>query len=162
MAAGALFNSCTFQSPLGWLKLVSDGTALTALHFSTHLAATGAGDAVLAEACCQLEAYFNGKLRHFTVPLKPQGSLFQHKTWHALQRIPFGAVWHYQQLAAAIGNGKASRAVGMANHKNPLPIIIPCHRVIGKNGALTGYAGGLAHKAWLLRHEGITRLYQRP
>ena len=101
----------------------------------------------------QLDAYFNGKLQQFTVPFELQGTAFQKTVWEALCTIPYGTVVSYQDIAIAIGNPKAVRAVGMANNKNPISIIIPCHRVIGKQGSLTGYAGGLDKKQWLLSHE---------
>jgi len=98
----------------------------------------------------ELEEYFQGKRREFSVPLKPDGTEFQKKVWKALTEIPYGETRTYGEVAAAVGNDKASRAVGMANHCNPIPVIIPCHRVIGKNGKLTGYAGGLEKKTALL------------
>lgn len=101
----------------------------------------------------QLEAYFLGTLREFEIPLDPAGSDFQLKAWRALGRIPFGETRTYGQIAAAIGQPKATRAVGLANHDNPIAIVIPCHRVIGANGQLTGYGGGMPRKRWLLDHE---------
>lgn len=98
----------------------------------------------------ELEEYFQGKRKEFSVPLKPDGTEFQKKVWKALTEIPYGETRTYGEVAAAVGNDKASRAVGMANHCNPIPVIIPCHRVIGKNGKLTGYAGGLEKKTALL------------
>ncbi|ACV27292.1 methylated-DNA--[protein]-cysteine S-methyltransferase [Kangiella koreensis] len=103
----------------------------------------------------QLQEYFQGKRQEFDLPLKADGTDFQQTVWQALCKIPFGETWNYGQLAQAIGNKNASRAVGAANGKNPISIIVPCHRVIGANGTLTGYAGGLTIKEWLLKHEGI-------
>ena len=101
----------------------------------------------------QLDAYFNGMLHVFDAPLDPVGSDFQHKVWKALSQIPFGQTRSYGQIAKAIRQPKATRAVGLANNQNPLAIIIPCHRVIGADGSMTGYGGGLPRKRWLLEHE---------
>jgi methylated-DNA-[protein]-cysteine S-methyltransferase len=105
----------------------------------------------------QLEAYFNGSLQEFEVPLDPEGSEFQHKVWKALAQIPFGETRSYGAIAAAIGQPRASRAVGLANNQNPIAIVVPCHRVIGANGSLTGYGGGVNRKRWLLDHEAQHR-----
>lgn len=101
----------------------------------------------------QLESYFLGTLREFEVPLDPLGSEFQIKIWNALARIPFAETRTYGEIAREVGQPKAARAVGLANHDNPIPIIVPCHRVIGANGSLTGYGGGVNRKRWLLEHE---------
>ena len=103
----------------------------------------------------QLSAYFNGRLTRFDVDMELIGTEFQKKVWHALAQVPYGTTLSYGELAGQIGNPNASRAVGMANGKNPIPIIIPCHRVIGKNGSLTGFGGGLSVKQSLLRLEGV-------
>ncbi|MBL8309373.1 MAG: methylated-DNA--[protein]-cysteine S-methyltransferase [Burkholderiales bacterium] len=103
----------------------------------------------------ELDAYFAGKLRAFSVPLAPKGTDFQKRVWTALTKVPFGETRTYGQQAAMIGQPAAVRAVGAANGKNPIAIIVPCHRVIGANGTLTGYAGGLHNKALLLKLEGI-------
>ena len=120
----------------------------------------GAQDAspLLDAAEAQLREYFAGARRTFDLPLAPHGTAFQQRVWAALRAIPYGETCTYGELAAAIGSPNASRAVGMANHRNPIPIIIPCHRVIGANGTLTGYAGGLEIKRKLLALEGITIL----
>lgn len=102
----------------------------------------------------QLNLYFEGKLKEFDVKLNIEGTEFQKKVWKELMKIPYGKTVSYLDIAKAIGNEKAVRAVGGANNKNKLPIIIPCHRVIGKNGSLIGYTGGLPKKEWLLKHEG--------
>jgi methylated-DNA-[protein]-cysteine S-methyltransferase len=104
----------------------------------------------------QLSDYFEGKLMEFSIPVQLSGTAFQVRVWNALQKIPFGVTWSYQQLAAEAGNPRGMRAAGSANGRNPLPIIIPCHRVIRKNGDIGGYSSGLSIKRWLLRHEGIT------
>ena len=105
----------------------------------------------------ELEEYFKGKRKEFTVPCRPEGTDFQKRVWEALTRIPYGETRTYKEIAAEAGNPKASRAVGMANNKNPVPIIIPCHRVIGSDGKLTGYAGGLGVKEFLLNLERENR-----
>ena len=120
-----------------------------------------AGDAalqdtpLLLEAKRQLEEYFAGLRASFSLPLNPQGTAFQKKVWQQLEAIPYGQTRTYGQIAAAVGQPTASRAVGGANHNNPIAIVIPCHRVIGANGKLTGYAGGLDIKEKLLRLEGV-------
>lgn len=105
------------------------------------------------EALGQLGAYFDGRLRCFALPLQPSGTDFQQRVWAALADIAYGQTESYGQLAARVGNPKACRAVGLANGRNPLPLVLPCHRVIGSNGSLTGYGGGLELKRWLLAHE---------
>jgi methylated-DNA-[protein]-cysteine S-methyltransferase len=107
-----------------------------------------------AAAAEQLVAYFAGRLRQFELPLDAQGTPFQRRVWAELLRIPFGTTASYRQLAAAVGNANASRAVGLANGANRLAVVIPCHRIIGSDGSLTGYAGGMERKAWLLGLEG--------
>lgn len=151
------------DSPTGELLLMSDGKALTDLHMTAgkYVPATGKDwlrdDAlpVFALARRELDAYFAGDLRRFTVPLAPRGTDFQRRVWKALTEIPFGQTRSYGQQAAMIGQPTAVRAVGSANGKNPIGIIVPCHRVIGANGTLTGYAGGLHNKELLLKLEGI-------
>lgn len=108
---------------------------------------------ILREAIQQLQEYFAGQRKEFDLPIKMQGTEFQKKVWQALQEIPYGEVSSYGKLAEKIGNAKACRAVGMANHRNPIAIVVPCHRVIGSNGKLVGYAGGLDKKEWLLEME---------
>ena len=151
------------NSPAGELLLMSDGRALTDLHMTTGKYVPEArkdwvrDDAlpVFALARKELDAYFAGTLRTFTVPLAPKGTDFQKRVWTALTKIPFGETRTYGQQAAMIGQPAAVRAVGAANGKNPIGIIVPCHRVIGANGTLTGYAGGLHNKELLLKLEGI-------
>lgn len=154
----------TIESPVGPLRLVAEGDALVALRFldADDLADSPLGGAVdgledgadapvLAEAAAQLAAYFAGDRHDFDLPLAPLGTEFQHRVWAALRRIGFGATATYGEIARAIGlTPAASRAVGLANGRNPLPIVVPCHRVIGANGTLTGYAGGLERKRILL------------
>jgi methylated-DNA-[protein]-cysteine S-methyltransferase len=114
-------------------------------------------NAPFAEAIRQLRAYFQGELKNFDLPLSPEGTEFQLRVWKNLCEIPYGETISYGQLAQRIGNPKASRAVGLANGSNPIPIIIPCHRVIGSNGSLTGYGGGLSNKKMLLALESSQR-----
>lgn len=146
------------ESPVGWLRLVAEGGALVALHMEDEAAGpagppAAAADPVLDEACRQLSAWFAGERRAFDLPLGPEGTPFQRAVWRALRDIPYGETRSYGQIAAAIGRPAAVRAVGAANGQNPLALIVPCHRVIGASGALTGYAGGLERKRWLLGHE---------
>ena len=143
----------TYESPIGTLYLTSNQDALLGVSFISEIREEQESSPVLDMAMQQLDAYFNGKLQQFTVPFELQGTAFQKTVWEALCTIPYGTVVSYQDIAIAIGNPKAVRAVGMANNKNPISIIIPCHRVIGKQGSLTGYAGGLDKKQWLLSHE---------
>jgi len=108
------------------------------------------GDPLLLDAADQLRAYFAGELRRFDLPLSPRGTAFQHRVWDAVAAIPYGATATYSEVAASIGSPRACRAVGAANGRNPLPLIVPCHRVIGSTGGLTGYGGGLEAKRALL------------
>ena len=149
----------TLPSPIGPLTLVARGSELTGLYLDAQRhrpddAALGAqGDAdgeLFAAAAGQLAAYFAGQLTEFSLPLAPAGTAFQAKVWAALQTIPYGQTWSYGQLAAKIGNPSAIRAVGLANGKNPISLVIPCHRVVGSDGTLTGYGGGLERKRFLL------------
>ena len=140
------------ESPIGPLTLTEEDGALIRLDFGKKGQA-GPETTLLAEAKKQLEQYFSGTLRSLTLPLRPEGTPFQQKVWAALLQIPWGETRTYGQVAAMIGQPKACRAVGMANNRNPLPIFIPCHRVIGANGQLTGYAGGLSAKEHLLSLE---------
>jgi methylated-DNA-[protein]-cysteine S-methyltransferase len=147
------------DSPVGTLLLRGDGNALTHLHMheqkhrSVLPPECERNDAVFREVRKQLQAYFVGKLQRFDVPLAGEGTAFQKTVWRALLDIPFGVTQTYGELAKQLGNANASRAVGLANGRNPIGIIVPCHRVIGANGTLTGYAGGLERKQWLLAHE---------
>lgn len=148
-------NSCLLDSPLGQLQLVSNGRALVQIAFpGTHVVTDGAGnDPVLERARIQLTEYFAGERRAFDLPLAAQGTSFQAAVWQALARIPFGELRSYRDIAVEIGRPSAVRAVGAANGRNPLPIVVPCHRVIGSDGSLTGFAGGLDAKRVLLALE---------
>ena len=142
----------TMQSPIGLLTIEETDGAITALRFGGETVSPPP-TRLLQRAAQQLTEYFAARRRRFDLPLRPQGTAFQQAAWSALCAIPYGQTRTYAQQAAAIGNPKACRAVGMANHCNPLPLFIPCHRVIGAGGKLTGYAGGLAVKRFLLELE---------
>ena len=146
----------TLSSPIGILTLKSSGGAVNALLFGDHCQGLPSCP-VLEQAATELEEYFSGTRRVFSIPLHANGTEFQRTVWTALLSIPHGETVSYADLAAKIGKPAACRAVGNANNRNPLPILIPCHRVIGKNGSLTGYAGGLAVKEFLLRLEQKNR-----
>ena len=152
-----MINYCYLESPLGTLRLVSDGTALNRLELPDLIGADGelADSQILREARRQLLDYFAGKRRTFDLPLAARGTDFQRQVWRVLTHIPFGDTRSYAAIARQLKRPRAVRAVGAANGKNPLPIIVPCHRVIGSNGSLTGYAGGLAAKKQLLALEGV-------
>ena len=151
----------TVDSPVGTLLLVSDGAALTALHFGgVRDAGRPAGTSIANDAAApfpqarqELAEYFAGRRAEFTVPLAPGGTPFQARVWEALRRIPHGATASYAEIARAVGSPGGARAVGTACRRNPLAIIVPCHRVIGSDRTLTGYAGGLARKKRLLELE---------
>lgn len=151
------WTTTRLASPLGALRLYAREGALCGLYLPGHGppldAAEAPDDPVLALAAAQLSEYFAGARREFSVPLRAAGTDFQRTVWRALQQIPFGATRSYGALAHAIARPSASRAVGAANGRNPISILVPCHRVIGSDGSLTGYAGGVAAKQWLLAHE---------
>lgn len=168
---------CWLETPIGRLLLLGDGTSLTGVHFpSAAVARDGTKDhrhgwatvpagsredsAALREPLSQLEAYFEGRLQRFDLPLAPRGTPFQLRVWNALRDIPYGETASYGAIAAGLGEPGASRAVGAANGNNPIPVIVPCHRVIGADGTLTGFGGGLERKRWLLEHEGAAGFQQ--
>ena len=142
----------TIDSPVGPLVLTSDGTSLTGVLFDAEVDPTWSTQpcAVLDRAAAQLGEYFAGERTEFDLPLEPAGTPFQRSTWLALREIPYAETINYGQLALRVGNPKASRAVGLANGRNPISIVVPCHRVIGADGSLTGYGGGLDRKRLLL------------
>ncbi|HEY9775080.1 MAG TPA: methylated-DNA--[protein]-cysteine S-methyltransferase [Planktothrix sp.] len=153
------------ESPLGKLILISDGTALTGLYILDYydvskkeIGEENSAVEPFAEARKQLRQFFDGKRTEFDLPLNIVGTDFQKKCWKQLLKIPYGKTISYGELARRVGNEKASRAVGMANNRNPICIIIPCHRVIGADGSLTGYGGGLPNKTALLQLEGSNAL----
>ncbi len=158
------------KTPIGTVAIVEDGTGICDIRFGTLEALNreaekrgGSGKqtppvreaetALLAEARRQLSEYFCGERKEFSLPLSVSGTEFQKKDWQALQKIPYGETRSYKQVAEMIGNPRACRAVGLANNRNRIAIVIPCHRVIGADGKLVGYAGGVAYKAWLLELE---------
>ena len=155
-----------YQSPIGELVLISDGEALTGLKLPAVDASaglpTGTGsrrdESAVREAIDQLEAYFAGDRVGFDLRLRPSGTPFQRTVWESLLSIPYGETISYAEQARRIGRPGAARAVGAANGRNPIAIVIPCHRVIGAGGTLTGYGGGLPMKQWLLDHESTVAL----
>src|SRR5881628_3572527 len=148
-------------TPIGELTLTATDTALTGVYFpssrgvpSLHNVERGSGGEVLQRAETQLSEYFAGMRTTFDIPLDATGTEFERRVWDLLRAIPYGATTSYGELAKRLGSTKEARAVGAANGKNPIPIIVPCHRVIGANGDLTGFGGGIERKRWLLQHEG--------
>ena len=154
------FSYCS--SPLGDMQMIEENNSLTHLNLSVNQilpadfpkgSITQKDTPLISSAKRQLDEYFQGKRKSFDLPLALSGTQFQQKVWNALCTIPYGETRSYKEIAAQIQNPKGCRAVGMANNRNPIMIIIPCHRVIGSNGSLVGYAGGLDIKQWLLAHE---------
>ncbi|KOO15185.1 cysteine methyltransferase [Vibrio xuii] len=149
----------TYTSPLGVMTLQANDDGMLGAWFETqttqpeNLGEYVEDHQILNSVITQLDEYFSGQRKVFNIPLAANGTEFQKKVWQALTTIPYGQTWSYQDLANAIDNPKAVRAVGLANGKNPVSIVVPCHRVIGKNGKLTGYAGGVERKAQLLELE---------
>lgn len=143
------------NSPIGWLKITANQDGVTAIDFDSPPAAafTDVQNMHSQQCVTELQEYFAGQRHHFSVLLAPQGTAFQLSVWRALQNIPYGETYSYLDIATAINNPKAVRAVGGANGRNPIPIIIPCHRVIGRDGSLVGFSGGMEKKIWLLKHE---------
>ena len=156
-------HTCTIDSPVGALEILATGETLTSVHFVGDAPATRGDlddDAVLRTTVQQLTAYFAGELTEFDLPLDPHGTGFQKQVWSALTEIPYGETWSYGELARRIGIPTAFRAVGAANGQNPLPIIVPCHRVVGANGKLVGYGGGMERKQVLLELEAKVRIHR--
>jgi methylated-DNA-[protein]-cysteine S-methyltransferase len=150
-----------FPSPVGELLLSASDTALTGVWFETskhvpplQVERGSGGEDILLHTRQQLSEYFAGTRTTFDLPLAAAGSDFERQVWNLLRTIPYGATTSYSALARRLGDVKATRAVGAANGKNPIPIIVPCHRVVGAHGELTGFGGGLDRKRWLLEHEG--------
>jgi methylated-DNA-[protein]-cysteine S-methyltransferase len=152
---------CTVSSPIGDLLLTCDGEALTGLHMALRAGKPAPrpqpewrrDDSAFRPIRSQLDAFFAGELRVFNLALRMAGTPFQRLVWQGLLTIPFGATMSYAELARRIGHPGSARAVGAANGRNPIGIVVPCHRVIGADGTLTGYGGGLDRKQWLLEHE---------
>ena len=147
---------CWYDSPIGILKIAEDDQGITEVSFQEEIGADQKeGSLYLEMTLRQLEEYFAGTRRSFDVPLSLKGTEFQKNVWHALMSISYGKTVSYQDIAAMIGNEKASRAIGNANHHNPVVIIVPCHRVIRADGSIGGYGGGIERKKYLLNLEGI-------
>ncbi len=145
-----------YTSPLGTLHLLTDERAVRQVSFSPSVdadAEDGTGQPVMQQLKAELDAYFAGELRAFSVPLAMDDTAFRLRVWQQLRKIPYGQTISYQGLAIRLGDPKCIRAAGTANGKNPIAIIVPCHRVIGQQGSLVGYAGELWRKRWLLDHE---------
>ncbi|MEM0576304.1 methylated-DNA--[protein]-cysteine S-methyltransferase [Flavobacterium polysaccharolyticum] len=141
------------QTPLGITTVIGDENGISVISVSDEGMASSEIPSVLQNAVTQLNDYFQGNRTHFDFKLNPKGTDFQQKVWQALLEIPYGKTCSYMDLSKKLGDVKAIRAVASANGKNPLWIVVPCHRVIGTDGSLTGYAGGLWRKKWLLEHE---------
>lgn len=145
------------ETETGILEIKASKTAITSVRF-TEVAGTDVHNQLTKMACLQLREYIDGKRSKFDLPLHTSGTPFQKKIWEIVSFIPFGSTATYARIASIMGDTGASQAVGNANAANPLLILIPCHRVVGSNNKLTGYAGGRERKAWLLRHEGVLLL----
>lgn len=151
----------SIDSPLGRLKLTASPKALLKVSFSNESITDKSNSVkndILDQTIRQLEEYFAGERTTFDLPLSPAGTEFQHKVWRILQDIPFGQTTTYGSISKKLGDSNAVRAVGTANGQNPIPIIIPCHRVLGSGQKMTGYSGGIDRKRWLLKHEGALLL----
>ncbi|NES16238.1 MULTISPECIES: methylated-DNA--[protein]-cysteine S-methyltransferase [Micromonospora] len=148
------------DSPIGEFSVATDGEAVRAAHFGRVAAATGEpGDAVAGRALAELRAYFAGELTEFTVPVAvPRGSEFERAVWREMTRIPYGETLTYGEVAKAVGDPGAARAVGVACNRNPVPVIVPCHRIVGAGGKLVGFGGGLPRKVTLLELEAAVAL----
>ena len=150
-------DTAHYSSPIGWLHITCRAESLTGLSFlekEPDLIFAPRMGAYTEHVISQLEDYFSGRSKVFDLEIEPKGSAFQQQVWKKLMQVEYGKTSSYQHLADAIHNPKAVRAVGSANGSNPIALVIPCHRIIGSGGKLTGYAGGLWRKEWLLRHEG--------
>ncbi len=146
-----------YRSPIGILQIDTDTKNVTGIRIVERASPKAPDSALLVRLKEELEEYFYGRLKEFSIPLHPAGTQFQKKVWDVLRTVPYGATCSYGELAGKAGNEKACRAVGMANHQNPILILIPCHRVIGANGSLTGYAAGIENKKYLLELERAHR-----
>ena len=146
-----------YKSPLGWIEITASPIGITSVLFVSNKSQKMLGSDLIDDCIVQLKEYFSKKRKSFTVSMDPQGTPFQIKVWKELLNIQFGKTVSYLDLAIALGDKNAIRAVGGANGKNPVSIIVPCHRVIGTNGDLVGYSGGMDKKKWLLGHEGVLR-----
>lgn len=142
-----------YKSEIGIVEITSSEDAVLSIYFVDKEGETGEMPEILKEAYTQIDEYFKGKRKEFNLKLFFEGTDFQNRVWNELTKIPYGQVVSYKDIAIAVGSEKAVRAVGSTNGKNKISIVVPCHRVIGSNGKLTGYAGGLHRKEWLLNHE---------
>ncbi len=163
IATAPATTTTTVDSPVGPLTLTARDGSLSSLHMQDQRHAPARSpesqrdDRAFEEVVAQLQAYFAGELTHFDLPLTMDGTAFQRRVWAALRQIPYGQTISYGELAQWVGSPGAARAVGLANGRNPIGIIVPCHRVIGADGSMTGYGGGLQRKVWLLEHEAANR-----
>ncbi len=154
-----------YQSEIGWLEIIGSERAIKAINFveaAPERPKPAEMPPPVAQCLQQLDEYFKGKRQEFLLDLEPEGTDFQKVVWQQLITIPYGRTVSYLDIAKAIGNEKSVRAVGLANGRNPISVVIPCHRVIGSDGSLTGYGGGLWRKEWLLKHEGKLTSKQLP
>jgi methylated-DNA-[protein]-cysteine S-methyltransferase len=149
-------------APFGELLVAKNGNAVVEIRFEPGTIDARRDDGAVADVAAQLQQYFRGERSAFELPLAPRGTEFQQLVWRALQRIPYGETRSYSDIAREIGRPAAVRAVGAANGANPIPIVIPCHRVVGSNGSLTGFGGGIETKRWLLALESPQRAIQPP
>ncbi|PFN04999.1 MULTISPECIES: methylated-DNA--[protein]-cysteine S-methyltransferase [Bacillus cereus group] len=145
-----------YESEIGLLEITANDEGITSVIFVEERKEENTSK-IVEQCLAELDQYFHQKRTEFTVPLSATGTLFQKSVWDALYTIPYGVSASYLDIAEKVGNTKAVRAIGGANSRNPISIIVPCHRVIGKSGKLVGYAGGLWRKEWLLKHEGILK-----
>lgn len=143
-----------YESPIGLIEIAGTAAAVIALNFVAKRCREFTSNPLVAEAVRQVAAYFGGHRREFDIEMAFDGTDFQQQVWRQLQTVPYGCVASYQDIARGVGRSAAVRAVGAANGRNPIAIMVPCHRIIGKNGKLVGYASGLWRKEWLLNHEG--------
>ncbi|HKK46556.1 MAG TPA: methylated-DNA--[protein]-cysteine S-methyltransferase [Balneolaceae bacterium] len=148
-----------FDSPIGWLELVATDDFLQRIHFlDTEPNSSFQENDLTRRLTDELKEYFYGQRKEFSIPVKPEGTPFQETVWEELKKIPYGQTSTYGEMAQKLGDKNKVRAVGKANGSNPIPIIIPCHRVIGADNSLVGYAGGISKKRFLLKHEGAILL----
>ncbi|MDO4300124.1 MAG: methylated-DNA--[protein]-cysteine S-methyltransferase [Clostridia bacterium] len=145
-----MINRYKYSLPIGFIEIVDNGSEITGIHITDNCNNDGVNSELSERAYTELNEYFEGKRKSFDLPIKAEGTEFQINVWKELTEIPYGETISYGELARRIGNPKASRAVGGANNKNPIIIVIPCHRVIGANGSLVGYGGGIEVKRYLL------------
>ena len=147
-------STCYFESPLGWIRVTASQEGLKCVEFCEEVPEVrDCDDPIVNETIRQLREYFSGTRTVFSIPIDPEGTDFRKRVWTELLKIPFGKTISYLELAHLLGDEKVIRAAASANGSNPIAIIVPCHRVIGADGSLTGYAGGLHRKQWLLEHE---------